>query len=416
MLPCGLLLKSVLFLATTLASAQTVQYEVDLANAIHHEAHVRATFSGVKSKSLEVLMSRASPGRYAAHEFAKNVYEIRTTNSHGKEIPREQADNNRWLISGHDGTVIFEYTLFGDRVDGTYVGIDRTHAHLNMPGTVVWARGLESRPIRIRFTPPQGEAWTVATQLDERADGWWFAPNLDYLMDSPTDIGPHQFSEWTVGEAKFRMALHHTGSAASTTSFLAKAQSITAEEEGVFGNFPRYDFGRYTFVADYLPYASGDGMEHRNSTSITAGATIEQNGDRLLGTLAHEFFHSWNMERIRSKGIEPFHYDHPNMSGELWFGEGFTNYYEELALHRSGIIDFNQFLESLTSFVNTVVASPGRLMHSAVEMSRLAPYVDAATSIDKTNRENTFISYYTYGAALGVGIDLKIREIGRAHV
>ena len=133
MLPCGLLLKSVLFLATTLASAQTVQYEVDLANAIHHEAHVRATFSGVKSKSLEVLMSRASPGRYAAHEFAKNVYEIRTTNSHGKEIPREQADNNRWLISGHDGTVIFEYTLFGDRVDGTYVGIDRTHAHLNMP-------------------------------------------------------------------------------------------------------------------------------------------------------------------------------------------------------------------------------------------------------------------------------------------
>ena len=115
------------------------------------------------------------------------------------------------------------------------------------------------------------------------------------------------------------------------------------------------------------------------------------------------------MERIRSKGIEPFHYDHPNMSGELWFGEGFTNYYEELALHRSGIIDFNQFLESLTSFVNTVVASPGRLMHSAVEMSRLAPYVDAATSIDKTNRENTFISYYTYGAALGVGIDLKIR-------
>jgi predicted metalloprotease with PDZ domain len=152
-------------------------------------------------------------------------------------------------------------------------------------------------------------------------------------------------------------------------------------------------------------------MEHRDSTVITGvGDVINGRGEGMIGAAAHEFFHSWNVKRMRPKTLEPFDYEKANMSGELWFAEGFTNYYGPLALQRSRIAKLNQFTRSMGSAVNSVLTSPGRLVHSPAEMSRLAPFVDAATSIDERNFGNTYISYYTYGQALAFGLDLIIRE------
>ena len=114
-------------------------------------------------------------------------------------------------VAGHKGTVVVEYTLFGDRADGTYDGIDATHAHLNMPATFVWAHGMEKAPASFRFVIPDGSKWEVATQLAPQADGTYLAPNVDMMMDSPVEISAHFLEEWKVGDRQFRMSLHDQG-------------------------------------------------------------------------------------------------------------------------------------------------------------------------------------------------------------
>ena len=368
-----------------------------------------ATFTGVKVPELDVVMSRSSPGRYALHEFAKNVYNIDITDGEGHSLPVNRTDPYSWKVSGHKGTVVVRYTLFGDRVDGTYAAIDETHAHLNMPATFVWAHGMDKTPMSFRFLLPEGSKWKVATQLAPAADSSYTAPNVDMMMDSPVELSDFNFEEWTAGDRQFRMALHHTGTKEEAAAYANMAKAVVTEEEGVFGAFPKYDNGNYTFLIDYLPYANRDGMEHRDSTVISGTGSLKDAAAQSINTVAHEFFHSWNVERIRPRSLEPFDFERANMSGELWFAEGFTSYYAPLVLKRAGLSSIDRFLQNVGSAVNAVLTAPGRGVASVVEMARQAPFVDAATANDPVNTSNTFISYYTYGEAVALGVDLTIR-------
>ncbi|HEU0015860.1 MAG TPA: hypothetical protein VFQ45_19435 [Longimicrobium sp.] len=402
-------------LPAALAGQARVEYEIAFPNRAHHEAEVTATFHGVPAgRPLQVRMSRSSPGRYALHEFAKNVYNVRVTDGAGRALAATRADPHQWDVAGHDGTVRFAYTLFGDRADGTYTGIDNTHAHLNMPATFAYARGLEAAPVRVRFARPDG--WRVATQLAPTADsGVFTAPNLQYFMDSPTEVSAFTVREWPVSGPggrtyTIRLALHHAGTEAEADAYADKARRVVAEQIAMWGEPAHYDFGTYTFLADYLPWVNGDGMEHRNSTILTASQSLAEAEIGLLGTLSHEYFHSWNVERLRPRSLEPFRFDEANMSGELWFAEGFTSYYDDLFIRRAGITGDDDYAAGLGGMVNSVVNSPGRRFFSPVEMSMQAPFVDAAASIDPNNRGNTFLSYYTWGSGVGLGLDLTLRS------
>jgi predicted metalloprotease with PDZ domain len=403
------------FATPAAAQARSVEYEISFPNAVHHEAEVSATFRGVPAgRPLEVRMSRSSPGRYALHEFAKNVYGVKAFDGRGRPLSVTRPNPHQWDVAGHDGTVRVTYTLFGDRVDGTYAGIDRTHAHLNIPATFMFARGMHDAPVRATFRTLPG--WRVATQLRPTADSLTFtAPNLPYFMDSPTELGPVAWRTWTVaapGGATYtmRLAVHHEGTGAQVDSFAAMARKVVAEEAAMWGEPAAYDFGVYTFLADYVPWANGDGMEHRNSTALTSSRPLAGEGMlQNLGTLSHEFFHSWNAERLRPASLEPFDFERENMSGELWLVEGFTSYYDDLFIRRAGLYTDEQYLEQLAGTLSAVVGAPGRRYFSAVEMSMQAPFVDAAVSIDPNNRANAFLSYYTWGAGIGAGLDLTLR-------
>ena len=390
---------------------QETNYTISFPNAAHHEAEVRAEFTGVTTPTLEIDMSRSSPGRYALHEFAKNVYNVRASDNEGHPLTITRLSPSSWSVAAaKKDVVVFEYTLFGDRTDGTYDGIDSTHAHLNMPATFVWARGYENKPSFFQFNTPLNSPWKVATQLLSQANGQWSAPNLEWMMDSPVEISDHREPEWKVENATFRMALHFGGTEEEANKYAQMCQAVVLEEEGIFGALPKYDGGTYTFLMDYLPHASGDGMEHRDSTVITSQGDPKDAARILIGTASHEFFHSWNVKRIRPRTLEPFDFERANMSGELWFAEGFTNYYGPLVLRRAGLSTLDQFVSGMGYALNAVLNLPGRKVHSAVEMSQLAPFVDAAKSIDPNNFRNTYISYYTYGQALALGIDLTLRE------
>jgi predicted metalloprotease with PDZ domain len=406
-------------LGTTAALAQApVEYQLSFPEAEHRWMQVQATFREVPAATpLQLRMSRTSPGRYALHEFAKNVFDVRIQDDKGRTLPAARPNLHQWDVSGHDGTVVVTYRVFGDRVDGTYLAIDTTHAHMNMPATLMWAKGFESRPARLRFQQPPGRPWHVATQLYPTADPLTFtAPNFAYLMDSPTEFSAFTLRTFSIAgpagrKSTFRIALHHDGTDADADAFARDVERIVRETIAVFGEPPQFENDTYTFLADYLPWANGDGMEHRNSTVLTSSGALRSPQQRmgLLATVAHEFVHAWNMERIRARDLEPFDFQDADVSGELWFGEGFTSYYDDLLMRRTGLAPFEATLASFAGVINQVTSSPGRQLRSAADMSRLAPFVDAATSIDRTTWDNTFISYYTFGAALGLGLDLALR-------
>ena len=159
-----------------------------------------------------------------------------------------------------------------------------------------------------------------------------------------------------------------------------------------------------------MAWGDGDGMEHRNSTSLTAPGALRnpQQRAQIIGTVAHEFFHGWNVERIRPRSLEPFDLERANMSGELWLAEGFTEYYGPLLLRRAGLISDQETKQTLTALIDLVTNGPGRGVRSAIDMSRMAPFVDAGRPIDRTNWQNSYISYYPFGGAVALALDLSI--------
>ena len=202
-------------------AASPIAYRFSFPEPQHRWMQVEASFTDLGSAPLELRMSRASPGRYSLHDFAKNVYDVRAFAAGGRELPTTRPDPYGWTISGHDGSVTVKYKLYGDRLDGTYLAVDTTHAHINMPAAIMWGRGLDDRPATVTFVPPQGARWQVATQLHAGSSPLEFtAPNLQYLMDSPSEFGPVAIRQFTVGPRTFRFALHHTGTDADLDGYV----------------------------------------------------------------------------------------------------------------------------------------------------------------------------------------------------
>jgi predicted metalloprotease with PDZ domain len=232
-------------------------------------------------------------------------------------------------------------------------------------------------------------------------------------MDSPTKIGDLHITRWDISNpdgARFKMgiALESIATPEQENELAGKVRRMVAEAKAVYGEFPKYDYGTYTFLASINSYVHGDGMEHRNSTMITVPIP-RLNVDRVLGVFAHEYFHNWNVERIRPKTLEPFNFTKSNMSNELWFAEGFTQYYGNLLLARAGLLPAENYLSILDNLINTKVNTPGARFYSPVQASNHAVFVDAGVSIDRNNYSNMFTSYYPYGAAIALALDIEMQ-------
>jgi predicted metalloprotease with PDZ domain len=394
-------------------AAAPIAYRVSIPEPQHHWLQVDASFTELDSSPLELRMSVSSPGRYSLHDFAKNVYDVHAADPDGRELAIARPDASGWTVRDHGAVVNIRYRVFGDRVDGTYLAVDTTHVHMNMPAAIMWGRGFDDRALTLTFTQPSGvpRPWTVATQLHAGSTPLSFtAPNLQYLVDSPVEFGPIAMRQFAVDGRTFRFAAHHTGTDGELDRFVRDVQRLVREEKFVYGEFPEYEPGHYTFLADYLPDADVDGMEHRNSTVMTQPSTIRGDRVRLLDTVAHEFFHGWNVERIRPRELEPFDLDRANTTGDLWLAEGFTQYYGPLLLARAGLTNVDELRQFLSAQVDAVVTEPARSFRSAVEMSYMAPFIDAGRPLDRTNWSNTVLSYYTFGAAIALAMDLSLRD------
>jgi predicted metalloprotease with PDZ domain len=411
--------KTVLALALALslhiALSQRVSYIVSFPNLAHHEAQVELIVSDLINRTATFRMSRSSPGRYATHEFGKNIYDVHALDQNGKPLTITRTDGDVYEVAHHNGYIRVQYTLYGNYADGTYVGLDPDGVHLNMPGAFLWMKGVENSAITIHFNVPAEWHWTIATQLMPTSDSLTFlARNFQYFMDCPTKIGPLHYRKWEVKNPdgkvySFRIALDGGNDDTAFTNFAEKVERIVAQAQAVYGETPTYDYLTYTFLASINPYVHGDGMEHRNSTMISIPVAF-RNDDRLLEVFAHEFFHCWNVKRIRPRTLEPFNFEKSDMSYELWFAEGFTQYYGGLLEERAGFVKDTDYVKrTVAGLIRVKTNTPGARLYSPVQASEEAVFTDAGVSIDKTNFPNIFASYYPYGGSLALALDLTLR-------
>lgn len=406
----------ILVCSLQIVSGQRISYIVSFPNLSHHEAQISLVVSGLSTRTAVFRMSRSSPGRYATHEFGKNIYDIKAFDQQNAPLIIRRVDGDVYEVPRHNGYIRVQYTLYANYADGTYAGIDPDGIHFNMPAAFLWIKGLDNTPINIHFSVPDSLQWTIATQLQPTGDPWTFnARGLQYFMDCPTKIGNLRYRNWTVknpdGKAyAFRIAFDGAAEDSVLTAFGIKVQNIVRQAQAVYGETPAFDYDTYTFLASINPWVHGDGMEHRNSTMISIPVAFHGE-DWLLGVFAHEFFHCWNVKRIRPKTLEPFNFEKSNMSNELWFAEGFTQYYGSLLVLRSGVGSDTAYAgNTLASLINTRVNRPGARLYSPVNASQMAVFVDAGVSVDKTNYPNIYTSYYPYGGAIALALDLELRQ------
>lgn len=407
-----------LLLGTTIVvkAQQEISYEVSFPNAVHHEAEVSITITNVPANApLKVRFARSSPGRYATHEFGKNAYHLKAFDANGKPLSLKQPAGDVFEIAKPSSKVKITYTIFGNWIDGTYSGFDDSHAHMNIPAVFAFPVGMDKRPRTVKFNYVGKADWKVATQLKPMGNGVYYAKDFQYFMDSPIEIANYKNASWEVKNTDGKMQTIHLIAHAdddemTVSNYANMLKKVVNEQKAVFGEFPNFDYGHYYFLHCVHPSYAGDGMEHRNSTVIVQRTQkIAGNESNLLGTFSHEFFHAWNVERLRPKTLEPFNFTHSNISDELWLAEGFTQYYGNLTLKRAGFRTLDNISRTFGGLANAVINTPGAKNFSPVQASRYAVFADAGVAVDQTNQQNIFTSYYTYGAAVALALDLRLR-------
>jgi predicted metalloprotease with PDZ domain len=369
---------------------------------------------------IDFQMPRWSPGRYAVFDFAKNVQEVSAASGicppraqcKMAALPVTRLDDQTWRVqlSGADSLTL-KYKVFGDDLSGTFSQLDNRHANFNGGSIFMYIVGHKQDPVKLSIDPPTN--WRIVNGRMESAEQreWQFA-NYDILIDTPTEIAP----DWTVDEFQvdgktYRAVVHSFGSeGGKRPQFLHDLEKIVRAETRMWG---APEFETYTFLIHFAADDhSGDGMEHLTSTQvIEPGALSEPNAYQgALSTAAHEFFHVWNVKRLRPVELGPWDFTRPLNTRAMWIAEGLTSYYGNLMLRRAGLWDDTQFLSYLGRLIGGIENAPGSRLMSAEESSLSAPFLDGEVHRQRTNLANTAISYYPKGATLGLTLDLLIRQ------
>lgn len=376
-----------------------------------HLLKVEIVARRVDAANLKFVMPAWAPGRYAIYDFAKNVQEFSAQAADSHPLPWIKIDKQTWQVDSSRacGTVQVDYEVYANDLTGSFSQIDSEHANLNGPSVFMYVDGHKADPITLKIDPPP--KWKVVSGFStSTAERVFEARNYDILVDTPLEISAKCTVDQFQDQGKtFQVAVHtYTDDDNDRSHLIAGLKKIVHAEMAAM---PAPDFDHYLFIFHFVPdIPLGDGMEHLNSTQIILQGTVEESTEEALETAAHEFFHLWNVKRLRPAALGPFDYTREDYSRSLWFCEGVTTYYAYLFLLRSGVWNREQFLNHLAGEITVLEDEPGRNLMSAESSSFNAWFFDRSPQMQETNFANTTISYYNKGALLGMLLDLEIRS------
>lgn len=368
---------------------------------------------------LDFQMPRWSPGRYSVFDFAMNVQEFsastlcpRTSDCVRAPLPVTRLDDQTWRVqTGAASGLSIAYKVFGDNLSGTFSQLNERHANFNGGSIFMYIVGHKPDPVRLRIDPPAGwriiNGWSVSPDQRE-----WRFPNYDLLIDTPTEIAPDWTMEQFTFEGKtYRVVVHSLGAeGGKRRALVGQIERIVRAETAMWGA-PEFD--SYTFLIHFAAdHESGDGMEHLTSTQIIEPGSLIDPGmlEETIDAVAHEFFHVWNVKRLRPVALGPWDFTRPLSTRSLWIVEGITNYYGHLMQRRAAIWTEAQLLQTFAQQITQVENAPGSRLMSAEESSISAPFLDGGTHTQRTNLDNTSVNYYPKGEVLGLVLDLLIRR------
>ena len=359
----------------------------------------------LKDKPLQFQMPKWSPGRYAVFDFAKNVQEFR---ANGRVT---RIDDQTWSVEpAGSQTVNVSYKVFANDLSGTFSQLDERHANYNGASVFMYVVGHKPDPVKLAIQAPSG--WKIVNgRMDHPGQTEWSFPNWDVMIDTSTEIAPDWTQEtFEVDGKKYHVVVHSFGAEGGKRPSLVKdIEKVVRAEVAMWGP---PEFNEYTFLIHYAADdRSGDGMEHLTSTQIIEPGALGEPGmyDSTLGTVSHEFFHVWNVKRLRPEELGPWDFTRPLRTRGLWVAEGFTNYYGHLMLRRAGIWSDKKFLEQEAQTIRRIESAQGSKLMSAEESSLSAPFLDDAPHAQIVNLHNTAISYYPKGELIGMVMDLLVR-------
>ncbi|MBI3484134.1 MAG: M61 family metallopeptidase, partial [Acidobacteria bacterium] len=382
------------------AAQAAIRYEVSVAEPEKHIFHVKMTVPDVKDE-LTVQLP-AWNALYQIRDFAYRVQNVRARDANGAPLAVVKQDKQTWQMRGQ-GSIALEYAIFWDDAGPFSTQLNASHAFINLATILFYVPARRAEESRIAFMGLR-DGWSVAVALRPGENsGTFVAANYDALVDAPVEIGEfQQFRFEAPGPGRsvaIRVAVHGDGwNQERVTESLKK---IVTTETTMMRDIP---FGEFLFIFHFGTAAGGGGgggMEHANSTAIHTGFAAG-----FEGVTAHEFFHLWNVKRIRPRTLEPVDYTRENWTRALWFAEGVTSTYGSYTLVRSGLWSREQFFNDLAGQIMELESRPAHLWKSAEEAS-----LDAwLEKYNQYRRPEYSISYYNKGQLLGVMLDVLIRD------
>jgi len=383
-----------------------INYQVAMPQPATHLFVVKLHLKDWQLDQLDLKLPVWTPGSYLVREYAKHLQNFSAQTLDGQPIPWRKVSKNHWQVETLGvSELTIHYQVFANELTVRTNHLDITHGYFNPGAMFFYLPGFESREVRVTILPPPG--WHVATPLPAVPGqaNMFQAADFDTLVDSPFEIGTHSLYEFEVLGKSHQLAVWGQGNA-EPERLIQDIQKVIQVEAELFGGLP-YD--RYLFLL-HLSSGGFGGLEHKSACSLNYprfGFRVAEKYNRFLSLVAHEFFHLWNVKRIRPKALEVFDYDRENYTPSLWFSEGTTSYYDWLLPLRAGIYDAAYCLKQLEESITRLQTTPGRHVQPLSESS-----FDAWIKLYRpdANSGNSQISYYLKGELVSLLLDLLIRQ------
>ena len=385
-------------------SEAAARYTVSMPAPHSRLFHVEGTFPAHGLTQLDLVLPVWTPGSYLVREYARHLQDFTAADPQGRSLPVERVDKRTFRVTtgGKVDSVVARWRVYANDLTVRASHLDDSHGFFN--GATLFLHREEGRSQRheVRIEAPAG--WRTHTALPSR-DGVFLAKDYDTLVDSPFEIGPEEAKTFQAAGKTHRVVIWGRGNY-EEQRLLSDLQGICEEEARLFGGLP---FDDYLFIILLNDKLRG-GLEHEASTTLLAprfGFRPQKAYEEFLTLAAHEYFHLWNVKRIKPRALVPFDYSRESYTALLWAMEGITSYYDNLITRRAGLMEVDRYLETVGENLSALMATPGRAVQSLADASRCA-WIKYYRPDE--NSPNSSISYYLKGEIVALLLDLEIRK------
>jgi len=400
LLTCGSIVCAVLCFSHIALAQNAVRYTVSLADLEHHLVHIRMTVPpGSDTRELQLPVWNAL---YQVRDFSQYMNWIRAEDLNRHPLSLFQVNASRWSIAGANSGAMVEYEMFSNDSGSFGAELNAQHAFFNLAEILIYEDDRRNSPVQVEFRQiPSG--WKVATPLAQNGE-FYEARNYDQLVDSPVEIGAFLENDFRAVCGSYRVILDSPDAQAVMGKILPPIQHIVSEAPRWMDDCP---FQSYMFIFHFSDSPGRGGMEHAYSTAITLPRkSLSGDMNTFTGVTAHEFFHLWNVKRIRPQSLEPIDYTKENYTPALWFSEGVDSTASNSIRLRAGLLDERRYLSDLGDAITELEDRPAHLTQS-VEQSSEDAWLEKYPYYGLPERS---ISYYNKGELLGVLLDLRMRQ------